>query len=44
MLNEQLETLKQQLIQLQLLQAQMAELQAKIESTFGTATIFPTPQ
>ena len=42
MLNEQLETLKQQLIQVQLLQAQMAELKAKIESTFGTATIFPT--
>jgi len=44
MLNDQLETLKQQLIQVQLLQAQMAELQAKIESTFGTATILPTPQ
>ena len=42
MINEQVEMLKQQLIQVQLLQAQMEELRAKIAATFGTQVITQT--
>jgi flagellar hook-associated protein 2 len=41
-LKEQMEMLKQQLIQVQLLQAQMEEVKAKLTSVFGTPTLFPT--
>ena len=41
MLNEQMELFKKQLIQVQLLQEQMAELRAKIASTFGNTTLLP---
>ncbi len=41
MLNDQLEEFKKQLIQVQLLQAKMEELRAKIASTFGTPTLLP---
>ena len=39
MLSEQIEIFKKQLIQVQLLQEQMAELRAKIASTFGQTTL-----
>ncbi|WP_456342717.1 flagellar filament capping protein FliD [Thermovibrio sp.] len=39
MLSEQIEIFKKQLIQVQLLQQQMAELRAKIASTFGQTTL-----
>ncbi|ADU97124.1 flagellar filament capping protein FliD [Thermovibrio ammonificans] len=41
-LKEQMDVLKQQLIQVQLLQAQMEEIKAKLTSVFGTPTLFPT--
>ncbi len=42
LLNDQMETLKNQLIQLQLFQQQMAEVRAKLTATFGQVSLLPT--
>lgn len=42
LLDEQMENLKNQLIQLQLFQEQMAEVRAKLTATFGQVSLLPT--
>ncbi len=42
LLNERIETLKQQLIQLQLFQQQMEEIRAKLSATFGQVSLLPS--
>ena len=42
LLQDQLNTLKQQLVQLQLFQQQMAEVRAKLTATFGQISLLPT--
>ena len=44
LLNDQMETLKNQLIQLQLFQQQMAEVRARLTATFGQISPLPTNQ
>ncbi|SMP06918.1 flagellar hook-associated protein 2 [Desulfurobacterium pacificum] len=42
LVNDQIENFRQQLIQVQLLQEQMAEIRAKLTSVFGTPSLLPT--
>ncbi len=42
LLNDQIQALKEQLVQLQLFQQQMAEVRAKLTATFGQVSLLPT--